>query len=678
MKGMKKCVAVVSAVAMVITGLNQIVITDSNKVRANNKPVEAVLLDDSDRGETFHKATVNIFDYNSANTWEDYSVYGLKEKYGNQSSYWLKNCGVNLDIRKKFAKSSTDKNMDNELFLFGGERHKYKNQAEYNEWTGEQGGIYQGLIKNKLNTDGSLEFSNGINCINLFPSSDAEKSVHITSYYNSEFLFQQRDGYYVFDSDNDKICSSVSGGALQLKFDFEKKGPIFNTSTGTHNRNYGFFPLNSNDEDVEEYTEKRHHMFGMELTVDFNVNSSRTINGKDMEFTFSGDDDVWVFIDGNLVLDLGGIHNKATGSINFKTGEIKYGNDSQPIKTYEEAESVVSGGAVSGTAVSSAVSLADYTPKKVLEELEVGKHTLKLFYLERGESDSNCMIQFNLPVEETVIPTTPSVTTPTDVPTKTPVVTAPVVTDIPVKTPVVTETPSVSYNTPIVVTPTPKETEKVRVTPDPEKTKVPDKTEGPKETLPIATEPVLETETPKTTVSPVPTEVVVSEEPVPEETVKPSATPLITEETMVPNVPKPTEDLQQTENPVVITEEPVPGGVVPIPTATVNTDTTTKPDTNVTERPYVTPSATDIEIIEETGNPAGPVEDDNDEDQRKKEKKKSTIIIDDQTPGNLPKTGGIADLMENGKAASYTVIAFLLGSAVIFSVGKVKVKKVKK
>ena len=62
----------------------------------------------------------------------------------------------------------------------------------------------------------------------------------------------------------------------------------------------------------------------------------------------------------------------------------------------------------------------------------------------------------------------------------------------------------------------------------------------------------------------------------------------------------------------------------------------------------------------------------------KKDKEKTTIIIDDQTPGNLPKTGGIASVMENSRAASCTVIAFLLGSVVIFFVGKLKGKRIKK
>ena len=218
MKSMRKYVAIASAIAMLVTGINEV--TGNNKVMADDKPIKAILLDEKDIDETYYKATVNIFDYNSLNTWEGYNVYGLKTGYGKEPSYWLKNCGVNLDIRKQFAESATDRSKDDSLFLFGGERHKYKNQAEYNEWTGAKGGVFQGLVKNQLASDGSLEFSDGVNCIDLFPSS-SEKDEHIKPYYNSEFLFQKRDGYYTFDSDNDKIFSVVSGGALQLEFDFE-------------------------------------------------------------------------------------------------------------------------------------------------------------------------------------------------------------------------------------------------------------------------------------------------------------------------------------------------------------------------------------------------------------------------------------------------------------------------
>ena len=91
-------------------------------------------------------------------------------------------------------------------------------------------------------------------------------------------------------------------------------------------------------------------------------NPNQGINGEDLIFEFTGDDDVWVLVDGKLVLDIGGIHQAVTGSINFSTGEV-----------------VVNG-----------------SPGTSVKDLEPGDHILTMYYLERGAGDSNCKIKFNI------------------------------------------------------------------------------------------------------------------------------------------------------------------------------------------------------------------------------------------------------------------------------------------
>ena len=124
------------------------------------------------------------------------------------------------------------------------------------------------------------------------------------------------------------------------------------------------------------------HYFGMSMTTRFvqRYNGMTTKGGSEpMTFQFSGDDDVWVFIDGVLVADLGGIHDQVTTSINFATGVVKV--EGQP----------------------------DTTLKKLMQEVYPDAsfwrgdtlsndtyHTLKLFYLERGGTDSNLAMKFNL------------------------------------------------------------------------------------------------------------------------------------------------------------------------------------------------------------------------------------------------------------------------------------------
>ena len=99
-------------------------------------------------------------------------------------------------------------------------------------------------------------------------------------------------------------------------------------------------------------------------------------------FDFTGDDDVWVFIDGVLVLDLGGIHQALDGSINFATGKITYNREQ-------------SHGNSPATTIADAFSKAGET----WDSTAYKTHHLSFFYLERGDGGSNCKIRFNLPVK---------------------------------------------------------------------------------------------------------------------------------------------------------------------------------------------------------------------------------------------------------------------------------------
>lgn len=114
------------------------------------------------------------------------------------------------------------------------------------------------------------------------------------------------------------------------------------------------------------------YAFGMKMDIRFYLpnhpgeGGNKDLYGSEMRFIFSGDDDLWVLVDGKLALDIGGIHQAETGEINFSTGEV-----------------LVQG------ARSNALS-------DVVSALEPGEHTLTVMYLERGGSHSNCAIYFNL------------------------------------------------------------------------------------------------------------------------------------------------------------------------------------------------------------------------------------------------------------------------------------------
>lgn len=129
------------------------------------------------------------------------------------------------------------------------------------------------------------------------------------------------------------------------------------------------------------------------MTTEFvQPNGGKTTKGEDMVFEFSGDDDVWVYIDGVLVGDLGGIHEKATLKINFATGDVHVGhvdNANDPEKTIQDttirAMYEAAGADVSNFSINSPNTFSDST-----------KHTLSFFYLERGAGASNMKLKFNL------------------------------------------------------------------------------------------------------------------------------------------------------------------------------------------------------------------------------------------------------------------------------------------
>lgn len=119
----------------------------------------------------------------------------------------------------------------------------------------------------------------------------------------------------------------------------------------------------------------------MTMSAKFIQPKDGKIQGNDMVFEFSGDDDVWVYIDGVLVLDIGGVHNAASGSINFANGNVTVGNNNNLNLRQLFADAKTTGDFVSGEN-----RFADYT-----------MHTINFYYLERGEGDSNCKLKFNLP-----------------------------------------------------------------------------------------------------------------------------------------------------------------------------------------------------------------------------------------------------------------------------------------
>ncbi|MEE3440480.1 fibro-slime domain-containing protein, partial [Ruminococcus sp.] len=203
---------------------------------------------------------------------------------------------------------------------------------------------------------------------------------------------------YSYDSYTDKnreVSNSKS------KNDFEVTS--YKNATVSSDNGVGFFPF----EQFTGATNTHKYGFGTEFDIDFYMSETGRLEttdgvGKDITFNFSGDDDVWVYVDGVLVLDLGGAHKASSGSINFSTMEVIYKaavDSSDNINSRSASPKTSDGYAVDGDYVTT-VDLAKLFAANGVEFNNTSsskKHTLQMFYMERGSIDSNCSISFNLP-----------------------------------------------------------------------------------------------------------------------------------------------------------------------------------------------------------------------------------------------------------------------------------------
>lgn len=208
-------------------------------------------------------------------------------------------------------------------------------------------------------------------------------------YSDANYLFKQdADGYYEYDSTKNFAQFNKNTKEFTVyKVPGSSKDPIDLQQGSEHG---SFFPFNTLGDDkywgIPQISEKSPDFhFGMTMSAKFIQPKDGKINGNNMVFEFSGDDDVWVYIDGVLVLDIGGIHNEVLGSINFADGTVKVGSNinTNLKKLFNDANANAN---IKGDFVSGKSIFKDYTA-----------HTINFYYLERGKGDSNCKLKFNLP-----------------------------------------------------------------------------------------------------------------------------------------------------------------------------------------------------------------------------------------------------------------------------------------
>lgn len=264
--------------------------------------------------------------------------------------------------------------------------------------------VAQGIVGKNLDDDGNLITSykyndNSVKVPFFNEDEDAypNQSKYMQFYNNLQFPFTKTTNdkgvsTYSFNSEKNNVYYDYASKKIVRKDDL-----VINNAKGD---NRGYFPFNSSN---PSNNNELNYGFGTQFTIPFTVTENgQNVDDTPMTFKFTGDDDVWVYIDGALVLDMGGAHCKAEGEINFATqmatittgtSDAKLGN--QPTAGGRVAAKDNGNRTVDFKNITvkksdgKTISLADYMK-------ESGKvHELKMYYMERGMWDSNMSISYS-------------------------------------------------------------------------------------------------------------------------------------------------------------------------------------------------------------------------------------------------------------------------------------------
>lgn len=279
------------------------------------------------------------------------------------------------------------------------------NDATMNHWRSEDyGKPYQGIVEPVLKDGYPFLSSTEVGKVKLKDNDNTYKAESLgylfDPYAENEsrevvrnvygLLQTDEEGYYYYDS--------RKNFAELNKEEDKNKITLYNTwgvnGGGKAGEKGQFFPFNEFAKvySAEGVDPQMNHYFGMTLTSRFvqQYGGHTKINRqKPMTFEFSGDDDVWIFIDNVLVADLGGIHDRSSVKIDFSTGDVVinkgtgYKEETTIYEKYQKAEK-------DGTVKWS----KDESGNQIFEDGSF--HTLKFFYLERGNTESNLSLKYNL------------------------------------------------------------------------------------------------------------------------------------------------------------------------------------------------------------------------------------------------------------------------------------------
>lgn len=350
------------------------------------------------------KSTVEIVAYSGttySNSFQIKSGSYYLNQYGGKKSTSYGGYSANNDAGNAFYLYKVDGNTSTKVTATNSLPYAAWNWWNKNTNNNDNGQYtYSGLVNSTLDANKNISFTKPEG--GIFNSDATVKSIYTNVdmpfvYENSTYTFDaSQNGVYFSANSSQGSTAAQSNGRLY----FNEGKPQSNGGSYGDGSSTVWMPFNST-QSISGESNCNYH-FGMAATIPFTMTANGKMNpnddnSEDITFRFSGDDDVWVFIDGQLVLDIGGIHNRLDATINFaeNTWSLSKSN------TVNVAVADYNGAAISGKLFNDDNGAG--TLNQTRETFAAtDSHELTIFYLERGAGSSNCKIQFNLPMKDTV------------------------------------------------------------------------------------------------------------------------------------------------------------------------------------------------------------------------------------------------------------------------------------
>lgn len=394
---------------------DQSTVAEGTELRASTYEVENT--DAASNASTIKYFPVTMYNYdtNTINT-ATHNAEAAKASENGQSSisswdglYFSSGNPVKGAYNDKYRKYNQSQYLGNNAGTAGGREYSTETYAKWNYWGANAGytGNYicSGLVEESLDTSNNIVFTNTEP--GLFRSDDTTNSYGKEIYTNVGLPFQydKTTNEYTFNSNTMSAHFTDKNPAesnKDLTYDTTPQTITDLDAQGKGDSKASWLPFNK-DTSVE--TKDATYHFGMQAVIPFSMTANGKLNAAndnstDITFDFSGDDDVWVFVDGKLVLDIGGIHNEMAGTMNFAE------NSWSVTQSADNKTENVKVGDMNGQEMTGKLFNTDSEKGVLGTDRETfaatTSHTLTVFYLERGAGASNCKIKFNLPMEDSV------------------------------------------------------------------------------------------------------------------------------------------------------------------------------------------------------------------------------------------------------------------------------------